>query len=121
MMHIQELDTAARYGVDLCVLVLNDGALGAEVHKLNAAGHDGRLATYPSPDFAKIAEGMGGSGIRLEATKQLKTEMLSLAARRRPFVIDARVSPVVISDPYRRVHFGLESRAPRLPLLGSRI
>jgi len=121
MMHIQELDTAARYAVDLTVLVMNDGALGAEVHKLRAAGHDGQLAVYPSPDFAKITEGMGGSGVRLDSVAQLEATMRSLPAQRRPFLIDARISPLVISDPYQRIHFGRESRAPLQPVLGARI
>jgi hypothetical protein len=40
--------------------------------------------------------------------------MRSLAGQRRPTVLDVRVSSQVVSDPYRRLHFGLDNRAPRL-------
>ena len=29
-------------------------------------------------------------------------------------MIDARVSPTTVSDPYGKVHYGLENHAPRL-------
>ena len=30
------------------------------------------------------------------------------------YVIDARVSPTTLSDPYGKMHYGQENRAPRL-------
>ncbi len=36
MMHVQELDTAARYGTRILVVVMNDEAFGSELHALRA-------------------------------------------------------------------------------------
>jgi hypothetical protein len=33
------------------------------------------------------------------------------------FLIDARLSPSTVSDTYRKLHFGLDNRAPLLPPL----
>jgi thiamine pyrophosphate-dependent acetolactate synthase large subunit-like protein len=120
MMHIQELDTAARYGLDITVIVANDGGFGAEAHKLRASDRDEHLASYPSPDFAAVASGFGGSGHRIDDLGQFRHAMRSLAGQRRPTVLDVRVSPQVVSDPYRRLHFGLDNRAPRLSAAATR-
>jgi len=38
IMHIQEFETLRRHGVRMLICVLNDGAYGAEVHKLRQDG-----------------------------------------------------------------------------------
>jgi acetolactate synthase-1/2/3 large subunit len=120
MMHIQELDTAARYELDVTVIVVNDGGFGAEVHKLDARGRDGKLAAYRSPDFGRVCDGFGGSGRRIDDLDQLSEAMTGRGGQRRPILLDARVSPHVVSDPYRRLHFGLANQAPALSAAGSR-
>jgi acetolactate synthase-1/2/3 large subunit len=121
MMHVQELDTAARFGLDVIIVVINDGGFGAEMHKLSARGNPSRLATYQSPDFAAVATGLGGSGRRIDDLGQLGEALRAIAGQRRPAVLDVRVSPHVVSDPYRRLHFGLDNRAPRLSSADARL
>src|SRR4029077_4803557 len=38
MMHVQELETIRRHGLNILVVVINDGAYGSEVHKLRSEG-----------------------------------------------------------------------------------
>lgn len=114
LMHIQELDTAARLGVPLVVLVWNDSGYGAEVHKLRAKGFDPTLAQWQSVDFATLARGFGGDGVRIDTLAELAPAMARGLASKRLFVIDARVSPSVMSDPYEKLHFGMPNRAPLL-------
>ncbi len=59
-MHLQELETVARYKLPLMVIVWNDSGFGAEVHKLRAHGFEPHLAQWQSPDFVSIAKAMGG-------------------------------------------------------------
>jgi acetolactate synthase I/II/III large subunit len=120
MMHIQELDTAARYAVDIAVIVVNDGGFGAEIHKLTARGRDGSLAAYRSPDFARVADGFGASGMRIDDLDELPQAMAGIGGQRGPVLLDVRVSPHVVSDPYRRLHFGLDNQAPALAPAGVR-
>lgn len=119
MMNIQELDTAARLGIPLVVLVWNDSGYGAEVHKLRAKGFDPSLAQWTSPDFATLARGFGGDGVRIDTLAQLAPAMQRGLASKRLFVIDARVSPSVMSDPYEKLHFGMPNRAPLLRPVGA--
>ena len=120
LMNIQELDTAARSGIPLVVIVWNDAGYGAEVHKLRAKGFDPTLAQWKSADFATVARGFGGDGVRVDTLAELEPAMERGLACGKLFVIDVRVSPSVLSDPYEKLHFGMPNRAPLLrPLAAS--
>jgi thiamine pyrophosphate-dependent acetolactate synthase large subunit-like protein len=62
IMHIQELETLKRHGLRLLICVLNDGAYGAEVHKLRQDGLDDSGAIFGRTDFGSIARGFGLRG-----------------------------------------------------------
>ena len=49
MMHVQEIDTAARYGAAPLIFVINDQALGAEYHKLRAMVSTPARRSYQCP------------------------------------------------------------------------
>src|SRR3546814_5243785 len=66
MQALPELEGAARQGLSLVVLIMNDSGYGAEAHKMSAKGFDGHVARWPSPDFAALASFFGGTGIRIE-------------------------------------------------------
>lgn len=66
IMHIQELETLRRHGLRLLVCVLNDGAYGAEVHKLRQDGLDDSGAIFGRTDFGSIARGFGLRGTTVE-------------------------------------------------------
>jgi acetolactate synthase-1/2/3 large subunit len=93
--HIAELETAARYGIDLKLVVNNNGALNQEIpHFDKAYGGDpderGReMWGFSSVSFAKIAESMGCRGIRVEKPAQLEGALREALATRGPVVIDA--------------------------------
>jgi thiamine pyrophosphate-dependent acetolactate synthase large subunit-like protein len=62
LMHIQELETIKRHRLKLLICVLNDGAYGAEIHKLRADGVDDSGAIFGRTDLAAIAKGFGLRG-----------------------------------------------------------
>jgi acetolactate synthase I/II/III large subunit len=113
-MNLQELETVARYNMQLVLLVWNDGGFGAEVHKLRVKGFDPALAQWTSPDFAAIAKSFGGDGVRLQKEADLGAAIAQGIKQGGLYVIDARVSPTTVSDTYGKVHYGLENHAPRL-------
>ncbi|QDV10149.1 Acetolactate synthase [Planctomycetes bacterium Poly30] len=71
MMNSQELETATRLGLDLVVLILNDGALGMIKWKQEDMGFRDYGLDYGNPSFPKYAESYGAQGHRLSATDQL--------------------------------------------------
>lgn len=114
MMNIQELDTVTRHKLQLVLIVWNDAGFGAEVHKLRAKGFDPRLAQWESPDFAAIGRSFGGDGVRIQSEAELGPAIEKGLKAGGLFVIDARVSPSTLSDPFAKIHFGEANRAPLL-------
>ncbi len=73
MMNIQELDTCSRYNIPVKVFIFNNSCLGM-VRQWQELFYDRRYSStlYPhDPDFVKIAEGMGVSGIRVEKPEEV--------------------------------------------------
>jgi acetolactate synthase-1/2/3 large subunit len=99
-MSLGDLETARRMGLSLAIVVFNNGASGyvkALQHLMYGAG------AYQSSDlaemnYAKVAEAMGCTGIRVEDPEELAGAFRKgLAANGRPVVIDV----VVTRDPAR--------------------
>ena len=69
MMNSQEMETAVRLGLDLVVLVLNDGSYGMIRWKQQQVGFPDWGLEYRNPDFVRYAESYGASGHRIERTE----------------------------------------------------
>ncbi len=102
MMHVQALETAAIYGAPMLVVVLNDGALGAEYHNMVAEGYEPELSLTPDLDLAALARQLGCRGARLTDLNHLPDLVSQFLTGEGPMLIDARVSRRVISPPIRR-------------------
>ena len=68
MMNCQELETAVRLGLNLVVLVLNDGAYGMIRWKQYAMGLPDFGLEFNNPDFVRFAQSFGAQGHRVTAT-----------------------------------------------------
>jgi len=67
MMNSQELETAVRLGLNLTVIILNDGAYGMIKWKQEDMGFRNFGLDYKNPDFIKYAESYGAHGYRAES------------------------------------------------------
>jgi acetolactate synthase-1/2/3 large subunit len=92
--HISELETAARFGINIVVLVNNNHSLGQEQRLFNAAyggtqrGRAHEMWMFKETNFAKVAEGMGCFGIRVEKPDELRSALQRAFSSGRPAVID---------------------------------
>lgn len=111
---VQELHAAAEQKVRLAVLVMNDSGYGAEVLKQRWKGRDHRDAQWSSPDFVALARGFGADGVVLSREDDIAATIGRAAACDGPFVIDARISPTLVSDAYSRLFLAQENRMPLL-------
>ncbi len=104
MMHVQELETIRRHGLNILVVVMNDGAYGSEVHKLRSEGmiEDGSVFGYC--DFAGIAKGFGLPGKTFRKLDDLPKLIAEFAAAGGAAVWDFHVSDKVVSPSIRRAH-----------------
>ncbi|WP_345752077.1 thiamine pyrophosphate-binding protein [Microbacterium rhizophilus] len=102
LMNAVELETAARLGLGLLVLVYDDAAYGAEVHIFHDSDQK-ETVVFPDVDIAAIARGYGCEAITVRALADLAPLDVWLdGPRDRPFVIDAKIegfaSPLMIQD-----------------------
>jgi acetolactate synthase-1/2/3 large subunit len=96
--HLAELETAARCGINLVVVVNNNSSLNQEIPLVETAYKGKRGDRYRSDDIwrfqktadlAKVAEALGCAGFRVERPGQLKDLLPRAFAMNKPVVIDA--------------------------------
>jgi acetolactate synthase-1/2/3 large subunit len=78
LMNSQELETAVRLGLDLTVIILNDGGYGMIKWKQEGMGFDNFGLDYNNPDFVKYAESYGATGYRPDSVQSF-IDMLAKA------------------------------------------
>jgi acetolactate synthase I/II/III large subunit len=106
LMHMSELDTAARMGVKLLIAVFNDEALGAEYQKFVSKKMEARASAIPTPDLGAVARAFGCRGKMATTLDEVKSGVDEFLAGDGPMLLDIRVSRSVISVPYSRLWFG---------------
>jgi thiamine pyrophosphate-dependent acetolactate synthase large subunit-like protein len=94
---LTEFSTAARLGLDLTVVVLNDGAYGAEHVQFVNRGLDPELSLFAWPELAPVADALGGQGFTARNLDELDAALAALASRDRPVLIDVKVDPHKVS------------------------
>jgi thiamine pyrophosphate-dependent acetolactate synthase large subunit-like protein len=96
---LAEFSTAVRQKVDLIVVICNDGAFGSEIAKFAGKVSDRRmtpeLITFDWPEFAPVAQALGGDGVTVRTFEDLALAEEAIRNRTRPLLIDLKV------DPYR--------------------
>ena len=95
---LQELETAARLGIKLLVVVYDDAAYGAEVHHFRTLGEQVALAQFPPADLSAIARGCGAAGVVVRSTDDLAPVADWITDGCGPLVVDAKVNPDVCAD-----------------------
>ena len=103
IMHIQELETIKRHGLKLLICVLNDGAYGAEIHKLRQDGLDDSGAIFGRTDFGSIAKGFGLRGTNVADLGQFASLMRDYESQGTTEIWNIPISDQVTSPSMRRV------------------
>ena len=93
-MNIQELATCTEYGIPIKVFVMNNGYLGM-VRQWQELFWDKRYSHVDMgqwPDFVRLAEAYGATGMRLDDKSTLVDGMKEALAKEGPVVVDVRVT-----------------------------
>ena len=102
LMTIGDLPTAAEYGANVLMIVLNDGAFGQTfMQQTNLYGHT-YGTTFKSPDFAEIAKACGAEGIRVTDPKYVEEALRQglAATKEKPALIEVMVA----EHPYPKIY-----------------
>ncbi|MGO9884957.1 MAG: biosynthetic-type acetolactate synthase large subunit [Solirubrobacteraceae bacterium] len=93
-MNMQELATCAQEGIAIKVFIMNNGYLGM-VRQWQELFWDKRYSQVDMgqwPDFVKVAEAYGATGIRLKDKRTLVHDMREALATEGPVLVDVRVT-----------------------------
>jgi acetolactate synthase-1/2/3 large subunit len=97
--HIAELETAARYGIPVVVVVNNNGAYGAERGPEHNpyrpdTTQDANLSwKFGKYSFAQIAKDFGCEGIRVEQPGDIASALRKALSSEKPVVVDMVTDP----------------------------
>jgi acetolactate synthase I/II/III large subunit len=91
--HLGELETAVRYGINTVTIVNNNHSLnqekrGNERYYGGEPGNVEELWMFPDTDFAKLAQDMGGFGIRVHHPGEIQDALDKAVASGKPAVVD---------------------------------
>ncbi|HWD96034.1 MAG TPA: thiamine pyrophosphate-binding protein [Acidimicrobiales bacterium] len=92
---LAEFNTAVRHGVDLIVIVCNDGSYGAEYRKLRSRDFSSEISMFEWPSFASVAASLGGIGVSVRSAEDLAEVAAVLEKRDRPVLIDLNLDPAI--------------------------
>jgi acetolactate synthase I/II/III large subunit len=93
-MNMQELATCAQEGIDIKVFIMNNGYLGM-VRQWQELFWDRRYSQVDMgrfPDFVKLADPYGATGVRLEDKRTLVKDVREAIATDGPVLVDVRVT-----------------------------
>ena len=94
MYGVQELATAAQYGLGVVAIVFNNNAFG-NVRRDQQQLNDGRLigSELVNPDFVRLAESFGVEGHRTGSPEDLKPVLERAIENDRPALIEVPIAP----------------------------
>jgi len=91
MMNSQELETAVRLGLNMVIIILNDGSYGMIKWKQEGMGFKDFGLDYNNPDFVKYAESFGAIGHRPTSDENFEEILLKCLSMDGVHVIDLAV------------------------------
>jgi len=117
LMNGMEVATAVNYDVPVVWIVQNNAKLGL-VHELQkfSLGEHPIDTTFKQVNFAKIAEGLGAVGYRIEKPGELKKLLPEAIASKKPTVIDCIIDPDEV-PPLKSFVEGMKNFAHRLDMM----
>jgi thiamine pyrophosphate-dependent acetolactate synthase large subunit-like protein len=93
---LNEFSTAVRHGLDLIVLVLNDGSYGAEHIQFVRRELDPGMSLFTWPDLGPVADALGGQGFTVRNLPELEAALAQLPRRDGPVLLDVHLDPNLV-------------------------
>jgi acetolactate synthase-1/2/3 large subunit len=106
MQNIHALETAARHNARVLVVVMNNEALGAELYKMRLKDLNAELSVARGLDVSGVAQALGCTAITATNMDQVRSFVGDFLEGTGPYVLDARISPAVMSRTFRRANLG---------------
>jgi acetolactate synthase-1/2/3 large subunit len=94
LMNIQEMSTAAQYRLPIKIFILNNRYMGMvrQWQELIYASRYSESYSEALPDFVRLAESFGWTGLRVESPGELDDGIAAMLAAPGPVMVDCRVA-----------------------------
>jgi acetolactate synthase-1/2/3 large subunit len=94
-MNIQEMATAVQYNIPVKVIILNNGFLGMvrQWQEMFYSKRYSQTTMNYAPDFVKLAEAYGATGLRATKTEEVESVLKKGLATPGPVIIDIKIEP----------------------------
>ncbi|MFG3603768.1 thiamine pyrophosphate-binding protein [Micromonospora chersina] len=96
---LAEFNTAVRNHLDVVVVLLNDGAYGAEYYRFVGQSLDPALTMFDWPDFTKVATSLGGTAVRVAEWGDFKRFAEVVRPGCGPVLVEVLLDVAAIPDP----------------------
>ena len=105
MFGVQELATAAQYGIALVTIVFNNQSF-ANVVRDQETQYGGRIigSRLQNPDFVRLAESFGVAANRVRQPLELQRALEQALASGRPALLEVALTPGVEASPWPYIH-----------------
>ena len=113
LLHGNELETAARVGARIVVLVLNDSSLGLIRVKQADRGHPRRAVDFGPVDVAAYARSLGAAGYVAGTRAEVGDAVSRALSDPRPAVVDVRITGSEYDELQRVIRVGGAAAAVR--------
>ncbi|MDB5393819.1 MAG: acetolactate synthase [Rhodospirillales bacterium] len=101
LMNIQEMSTAVQYRLPVKIFIMNNKWMGM-VRQWQELLHGGRFSesyTAALPDFVKLADAFGGTGLRAETVADLDEAIAKMLSTPGPVILDVAVDETEMCFP----------------------
>ncbi|MFC1941935.1 acetolactate synthase large subunit [Chloroflexota bacterium] len=88
LMAVHEIETASRMGLNIVVIIFNDGGYNLIKWKSMNKFGDAFAVDFNNPDFAKLADSFGVEGVRIQSSDSIEDVLTWAFSRKTPVIID---------------------------------
>lgn len=88
LMAVHEMETASRLGLNIVVIIFNDGGYNLIKWKSMNKFGSAFAVDFSNPDFAKLADSFGVEGIRIQSSDTIEQALTWAFSRKTPVIID---------------------------------
>ncbi len=95
LMNLQDLETACRLKLNVVVVIFNDNGYNLIKWKSEKKFGASFGVEFSNPDFVRLAESFGATGIKLQSSKEFENVLMDALTKTVPVIIDV---PIDYSD-----------------------
>jgi acetolactate synthase I/II/III large subunit len=92
MMNVHEIETARRLGLNLVIVIFNDGGYNLIKWKSMSKFGNAFAVDFSNPDFVKLADSFDVEGVRVQSSDTIEQVLTWAFSRKGPVIVDVPIN-----------------------------